>query len=89
MPQTKYMLIDSKMRTSGSVNNLRIFFDHEVQILSYITINYLVLPRMNYLINYSNNQMKFNFNNNPITITLPMQNYAPVDLATQITTLIT
>ena len=59
-----YVLIDSKNRlniNNTSSSNFRINLPKTIRIKSYIKINYLYMPRCNYLINSSNNKIVVNF----------------------------
>ena len=85
----KYLLVNSRLRDSGLSSNFRMFFEKQIVIKSYICLNYLVMPRNNYLINNSNNILKINFSNDTtLNINIAMQNYSPVELSNQITTLV-
>ena len=83
-----YVLIDSKNRlntNNTSSSNFRINLPKTIRIKSYIKINYLYMPRCNYLINSSNNKIVVNLNNqNYITIIFPSQNYTPLTLSNYI-----
>ena len=66
----KYILIDSKYRNTfyNDTSNFRINLSKNINIKSYLKINYLYMPRTNYLINDRNNLFKLSFttNNNGI-----------------------
>jgi len=76
----KYILLDSKYRfdpNNSSSVNFRYYLQHPIIIKSYLRLKYLLLPRMNYLINNSNNTFNIIINNNTYTITLNNSNYSP------------
>ena len=84
----KYILLDSKYRYSGTSTNFRYILPKLIKVNSYIKINYLYMPRCNYLINSSNNKIVLKLNNAIfITIILPSQNFTPLTLANYITTI--
>ena len=60
----KYILIDSKYRNTfyNDTSNFRINLSKNINIKSYLKINYLYMPRTNYLINDRNNLFKISFN---------------------------
>ena len=60
----KYILIDSKYRNTfyNDTSNFRINLSKNINIKSYLKINYLYMPRTNYLINDRNNLFKLSFN---------------------------
>jgi len=86
----KYILIDTKNIDSNKYN-FRYNLPSMIQINEYIKLNMMLLPRMSYFINESNN--KFNitlYNNNSlftIPIILPSQNYTPLSLCNMINSL--
>lgn len=82
--EKKYILIDSRYRTSGSTSNFKIFLPDQITIKSYIKINSLYMPRLSYLINQYNNTFKIIFGTNTILVTLPFSNYSPSDLSNYI-----
>ena len=87
----KYILIDSKYRNTfyNDTSNFRINLSKNINIKSYLKINYLYMPRTNYLINDRNNLFKLSFTttNNGILnldIKLNKQNYTPIELVNYI-----
>ena len=44
----KYVLIDTRYKAYGSNNSFRYQLPYDIIIKSYIKINYLYLPRLNY-----------------------------------------
>lgn len=58
---TKYILIDSRYKTYGSNSNFKIYLNKPITVNSYISINYLFLPRMGYLINSNNEYFEIEF----------------------------
>ena len=92
MEKSKYILIDSKYKTTGDPSNLRIYFNEQITIKNYIKINYLSMPRMNYLINSNNNLIIISFIANvgvqAYNIILNMQNYTPLSLTAYINSML-
>lgn len=87
--KTKYLLIDSKYKSSGNPSNFRYILPKNININSYIKINYLYIPRLNYLIDDTNDKFLININNNnSIQIILSHQNYTPLSLVDYINTYI-
>jgi len=88
MNNPKYILIDSKYRTQGDSNNFRYWLPRPLTINSYIKINYLYMPRANYLINSTNNIIELVNNDNQtyFTIVIVEGNYTPLTMANYITT---
>ena len=86
----KYILIDTKS-IDGDKYNFRYNLPSMVHINKYIKLNMLLMPRMSYFINESNN--KFNIilyaKNNKITrsLIIQSQNYTPLSLCNMINTL--
>jgi hypothetical protein len=78
----KYILINSKYRSSDSKSssNFRVYFNKGIEIKNYIKLNYLNLPRCNYLITSKNNTFKlyFNYNLQTLNIIIPEGNYSPL-----------
>ena len=103
-PTTKYILIDSRYKTYGSNSNFKIYLNKAINIHSYISINYLYLPRLNYLINSNNDYIEIEFVNNNnnnnlnninnnnlnniVSIRFTHQNYTPATLCEYINTYI-
>lgn len=90
MNNPKYILIDSKYRNSGTTSSLRYFLPKAIEINSYVKINYLYIPRANYLINENNDYFELELllqsNSVRANITLPHQNYTPLQMANYINT---
>ena len=97
----KYLLIDSKYRDPKytSTSNFRIYLSKIINIQSYLKINYLYIPRTNYLINNNNNLFKISFTTISgkgealasgtsgvinLNILLENKNYTPVELVSYI-----
>jgi hypothetical protein len=81
----KYLLIDSKYRTDGNASKFRYYLPQPINIKSYIKINYLYMPRANYLINSSNNIIEVVSNDLTIfTIAIAEGNYTPLTMANYI-----
>ena len=82
----KYLLIDSQYKSNpnDNNNNFTIYLHRYINIKSYLQINYLVLPRLNYLINDKNNNFIINFINDAsihsFTVLIIKQNYTPDQL---------
>ena len=90
MNEIKYLLIDSKYRNNinDNTSRFRIYLNKQILIKSYCKINYLFMPRTNYLINKNNNNFKIIFNNNDIlNLIIPSSNYKPIQLSTYINTI--
>jgi hypothetical protein len=87
MNDPKYLLIDSRYRTESNSCKFRYWLPKFITINSYIKINYLYMPRTNYLINSTNNIIELvnNDNNTYFTIVIAEGNYTPLTLATYIT----
>jgi hypothetical protein len=87
MNDPKYLLIDSRYRTEENSCKFRYWLPKFITINSYIKINYLYMPRTNYLINSTNNIIELvnNDNNTYFTIVIAEGNYTPLTLATYIT----
>ena len=87
----KYILIDTK-NINGNKYNFRYYLPSMIHIKEYIKLNMMLLPRMSYFINESNNKFNIIFysNNGLFTfpIVLPMQNYTPLSLCNTINSLI-
>ena len=83
----KYILIDSRYRTFGTPNNFKIYLPKPITIQSYIKLNYLYLPRQNYMINDTNDLIEIQFNNNTkISVRFNHQIYSPLLLCNYINT---
>ena len=79
----KYILLDSKYRfdkDNSSSTNFRYYLKKSITIKSYLKLKYLLLPRMNYLINNSNNKFNIIINNVTIPIIINNQTYTPYGL---------
>ena len=92
----KYILIDSKYRNPIYKNssNFRIYLPKFINIHSYLKINYLYIPRTNYLINDTNNlfSVKLYSNSNNILeqeVKLKNRNYTPLQLIEYINNMFT
>jgi hypothetical protein len=87
----KYILIDTK-NINGNKYNFRYHLPSRIHINEYIKLNMMLLPRMSYFINESNNKFNIIFysNNGLFTfpIVLPMQNFTPLSLCNTINSLI-
>ena len=92
---TKYILIDSKYRNSiyKDSSNFRVYLPKFINIHSYLRINYLYMPRTNYLINDKNNLFKVRINSNngvlDLDVLLPNKNYTPLELVNYINNMFT
>jgi hypothetical protein len=87
MSNPKYLLIDTKYRTDGKPSSFRYYLPQPINIKKYIKINYLYMPRANYLINSSNNIIEVVSNNITIfTIAIAEGNYTPLTMASYIST---
>ena len=81
----KYILIDTK-----NISNLenkykfRYNLDQQIEITKYIELQLLLLPRMNFMINSSNNTFQIKFikdgNNYFVNFNLAIQNFTPLSL---------
>ena len=87
----KYVLIDTRYKAYGSNNSFRYQLPYDIIIKSYIKINYLYLPRLNYLINSSNNSFALTFINDAgvstYNIIISEGNYTPLELVGVINTI--
>ena len=89
----KYILIDTK-NINDNKYNFRYYLKEFITIEKYIKLDLLLLPRMNYFINNTNNKFKVIFYkdiNNPIinNFFLPNQSYTPLTLCQTINSLFT
>ena len=78
----KYILLDTKNIT-GNKYNFKYNFDQTIEINEYIKLNLMLIPRMSYFINNTNNTFKIKFYqdiNNPVifNFTLTNQSYTPL-----------
>ena len=86
----KYLLIDSKYRDPSYTNtsNFRIYLSKFINIHSYLKINYLYIPRTNYLINDTNNvftvRIHFDTGIRDFELVLKNRNYTPLELVNYI-----
>ena len=83
----KYILIDSKYRTNkdDSTSNFRVYLPDLITITSKLTIKYLYIPRLNYLINSNNNAFIITFDSSHVfNIIFDIRNYTPLELVTYI-----
>jgi hypothetical protein len=80
-----YLLIDSKYKDKSSVSSSKFKYNlpRPIKIHSFLKINYLYLPRCNYLINSTNNYIKIYFISatSNVDIFIPQQNYTPLSLS--------
>lgn len=83
MSNPKYILINSKFRSidSKSSTNFRIYFNKNIEINKYLKINYLNIPRCNYLITNKNNSFSLTINGQILNVIIPIGNYTPLQLA--------
>ena len=83
-----YLLIDSKYRDQSSYNTSKFTYKlpKPIRVHSYLKINYLYMPRCNYLINSTNNLFSIYFIDltTNIDIVLPQQNFTPITLCSYI-----
>jgi len=85
----KYILIDTK-NIDDNKYNFRYYLPRMINIKEYIKLNLMLIPRMSYFINESNNEFNVIFNTNNLIIkrfTIPIQNYTPLTLCDIINTL--
>ncbi len=78
-----YILINSIYRDNknSSTSDFRIHFNKNIEINEYIYINYLAIPRQNYLITKKNNNFKIIFENGDIVnIIISEGNYQALEL---------
>lgn len=86
---TKYLLVDSKNKLYGNSSNFRYILPKLINIHSYIKINYLYIPRLNYLIDDTNDVFRIEIDAQfRADIKLPHQNYTPLSLVDYINTYI-
>ena len=87
----KYILIDTK-NIDGDKYNFRYYLPSMIHINEYIKLNMMLLPRMSYFINESNNKFNVTFyvNNSLATVSfvLASQNYTPLSLCNAINSLV-
>jgi hypothetical protein len=84
MNNPKYLLIDSKYRydQNQSTSNFRYYLPQPIKIKNKIQINYLYMPRANYLINSTNNTFDITFTTPVIgRVIFTEQNYTPLTMA--------
>ena len=83
----KYILIDTK-NIDGDKYNFRYNLPSMIHIKEYVKLNMLLLPRMSYFINDSNNKFNVTFYVNNSLATFPFsllrQNYTPLSLCNAI-----
>lgn len=89
MNNPKYILVDSKYKINNQQsNNFRYYLPKPIHIQKYLKINYLYMPRTNYLINSNNNNFDIIIinNNQPVFLNVYIneQNFTPILLATYI-----
>ena len=87
----KYILIDSKYKTNkdASTSNFRVYLPDMITIYSKLTIKYLYIPRLNYLINANNNTFNIIFDaTHNYNILFPIKNFTPLELVAFINTTI-
>ena len=86
----KYILIDTK-NIDGDKYNFRYNLPSMIHIKEYVKLNMLLLPRMSYFINDSNNKFNVTFYVNNSLATFPFnlvsQNYTPLSLCNAINSL--
>jgi len=85
----KYILIDTK-NIDDNKYNFRYYLPRMINIKEYIKLNLMIIPRMSYFINSTNNVFNVIFNTNNLIIkrfTIPIQNYTPLTLCDMINTL--
>ena len=86
----KYILIDSKYRTNkeDSTSNFRVYLPNTIIIKNKLSIKYLFIPRLNYLINSNNNSFNISFITSSgisaYNVILPYQQFTPLELVTYI-----
>jgi hypothetical protein len=82
---SKYILIDTKyLDSSTNKFNFRYYLPHSINIKNYLKISYAYIPRLNYMIDETNNTFNITFYTNAgphqIDIILPYQNFTPLSL---------
>ena len=82
---SKYILIDTKyLDSSTNKYNFRYYLPNLINIKNYIKISYAYIPRLNYMIDETNNTFNITFYTNAgphqIDIILPYQNFTPLSL---------
>jgi len=82
---SKYILIDTKyLDSSTNKYNFRYYLSHSINIKNYLKISYAYIPRLNYMIDETNNTFNITFYTNAgphqIDIILPYQNFTPLSL---------
>ena len=86
----KYILIDTK-NLDDNKYNFRYYLPRMIHIKEYIKLNLMLIPRMSYFINESNNKFNIIFKVNDSFIVksfiIPFQNYTPLTLCDMINTL--
>ena len=85
----KYILLDTKNLNLDNKNKFKYYLSEQINITKYIELQLFLSPRMNFMINSSNNTFQFilykaneQYANNFyfVNITLPIQNFTPQSL---------
>ena len=90
----KYILLDTKNINIDNKYNFRYYLRESITIEKYIKLKLLLIPKMNYFINETNNTFKVKLYkdlNNPVIVNffLPKQSYTPLTLCQTINSLFT
>ena len=80
-----YLLIDTKYINTTDKYNFRYYLNKSINIKKYLKLSYAYIPRLNYMVNDTNNKFSITFYTDAgphqIFIILPSQNYTPLSLA--------
>ena len=83
-----YLLIDTKYINISDKYNFRYYLDKSINIKKYLKLSYAYIPRLNYMINDTNNMFGIIFYTDAgpyeIYINLPSQNYTPLSFCNEI-----
>ena len=90
MNNKRCILIDTKYINTTDKYNFRYYLNKSINIKKYIKLSYAYIPRLNYMINDTNNMFKIifhvNYGDNPQEIYFSEQVYTPLSLVEAIKT---
>ena len=92
MTKINYLLLNTNTMNNIDNSNFRYDLKESIKIKSYFKINNLIMPRLDYTINDSNNSFKISFYQEngifPYNIVLSNGKYSPLQIAASINTMI-